>query len=179
MLNHTGMSSAKGKTPYEVWTQRRTDLNQFRVLGSKVMVHIPKNKWKKWDAKPEEGIMIGYSDTVKDYRIWFPKRSKVEVHRDVIFKEEEMYKNTVESVVREIPEYRLDDTESLEEDNNEHEPEVNEEENESFTEEDTFRDAETPGGSDTYAETSIMTNDGYECNAADCAGPPGRIINWV
>lgn len=87
ILNRTGTSSVKAKTPFELWFGKSPSINHFRVFGSKVFVHIPKEKRKKWDRKSEEGVFVGYSDNVKGYRVWLPNTNKVVVRRDIIFKE--------------------------------------------------------------------------------------------
>lgn len=38
-------------TPFEIWTGRKPNLDHLRIFGSPVMVHIPKERRKKWDKK--------------------------------------------------------------------------------------------------------------------------------
>lgn len=85
VLNRVGKSSVKNVTPYTLWTNRNFDLNILKNFGAKVSVHIPKEKRRKLDTKNEIGILVGYSDEVKGYRIYFQLRNKVEIHRDVFF----------------------------------------------------------------------------------------------
>lgn len=56
-------------------------------------MHIPKQKRVKWDAKAELGILVGYDENVKAYRILFPDTNKVELHQDVVFKDELKFLN--------------------------------------------------------------------------------------
>lgn len=42
-------------------------------------------KRKKWDLKGEKGIFVGYGETTKGYRVYFPGKEIVKVKRDVIF----------------------------------------------------------------------------------------------
>ncbi|GBP63506.1 hypothetical protein EVAR_49561_1 [Eumeta japonica] len=44
-------------TPYEVWTGNKPNLSHVRIFGSKVMMHIPKEKRLKWDEKARELIL--------------------------------------------------------------------------------------------------------------------------
>lgn len=57
----------------------------MKEFGPKVAVHIPKGKRRKLDPKIETGILVGYSE-VKGYRVFFQKRKKIEIHRDIITK---------------------------------------------------------------------------------------------
>ena len=36
------------------------------------MAHIPKEKRSKWDKKSKKHILVGFSENVKDYRIYDP-----------------------------------------------------------------------------------------------------------
>lgn len=85
ILNRTGVSSEQNKTPYESWYKRKIDPNIFKRFGTKVSVHIPKEKRLKWDAKNMFGIFLGYSQDVKGYRIYLPEKNTVEILRDIIF----------------------------------------------------------------------------------------------
>lgn len=85
MLNRTGRSPIRNKTSYELWFNEQPEVNHFRIFGTDVYVHIPKEKRKKWNPKSKKGIFVGYCDDTKGYRIWLPE---IMVARDVIFKEE-------------------------------------------------------------------------------------------
>lgn len=85
VLNRTGTSPTEGKTPYELWYGKSFDIKWLQVFGSKVYVHVPKCKRRKWDNKSKPGIFVGYSDTTKGYRIYIPCDRKVEISCNVIF----------------------------------------------------------------------------------------------
>ncbi|KMQ92977.1 retroelement pol polyprotein [Lasius niger] len=87
-LNRTGTSSVQGKTPYEIWFGRLASNIKLRIFGTKTYTHIPKEKRKKWDQKAKAGILVGYGDSTKEYRIWFEERKKIEIHRNVVFANE-------------------------------------------------------------------------------------------
>lgn len=53
ILNRTGKSSIEGVSPFELWFGKQPDIDHFKVFGSKVFTHIPKQKRKKWDSKAE------------------------------------------------------------------------------------------------------------------------------
>lgn len=50
------------KTPYELYIERKPNMQHIRVFGSKAFAYIPKEKRTKWDARSEEEILIGYSE---------------------------------------------------------------------------------------------------------------------
>lgn len=85
VINRTGKSSIEGKSPYELWSSKSYDINNLKIFGTTVYVHIPKEKRHKWDAKGEKGIMVGYGETTKGYRVYFPQKSEVETKRDIVF----------------------------------------------------------------------------------------------
>jgi hypothetical protein len=75
------------KTPYELWNGSKPDLSHLRVFGSIAYVHIPKEKRTKWDTHAEEGVLVGYSETSKGYRILHQATNKVTISRSVVFNE--------------------------------------------------------------------------------------------
>lgn len=50
------------------------------------MVHIPTNKRRKFDKKSKM-ILVGYSETIKGYRLYNPRYNTVITSRDVIIME--------------------------------------------------------------------------------------------
>lgn len=83
VLNRTGTSTEKDKTPFELWQKKSI----FKVFGCDVYAHIPDQKRKKWDAKSKKGIFAGYSETTKGAKVFFPDERKIQLSRDVIFDE--------------------------------------------------------------------------------------------
>lgn len=84
-INRAGKSPQKDQTPFQAWYKKNCNVEVFKEFGSKVSVHIPKQKRRKLDAKNEIGIFVGYSEEVKGYRVYFPNKNKVQIHRDVVF----------------------------------------------------------------------------------------------
>lgn len=75
------------ESPEERWTNEKQNLSHIKVFGCKAMVHVPKEKRRKLDAKSNECILMGYSTESKAYRLFDPKTHKIVVSRDVIFVE--------------------------------------------------------------------------------------------
>lgn len=69
VLNRTGTSTVKSKTPYELWYGKQAEFEHFRVFGSEVYVHIPKQKRQKLDAKSKKCIFVGYDENQKGFRV--------------------------------------------------------------------------------------------------------------
>lgn len=88
VLNRTGKGK-EGKSPYELWANKDFNIYQLKAFGSEVYVHFPKDKRKKWDQKGEKGVMVGYGEHVKGYRIYFPGKNYIDTKRDVVFLDQE------------------------------------------------------------------------------------------
>ena len=48
-------------------------------------IHIPKQKRTKLDPSGKKGIFVGYSESLKAYRIYFTGFKKIDISRDVTF----------------------------------------------------------------------------------------------
>ncbi|CAG9565764.1 unnamed protein product [Danaus chrysippus] len=51
------------------------------------MVHVPKEKRKKWDKKAKKMFLVGYSESIKGYRLYDPEARDVITARDVVVME--------------------------------------------------------------------------------------------
>ncbi len=76
----------KTKTPHELFYGYKPDVSNLRVFGSTAYVFVPKIKRTKLESRSVRGVMVGYSDTVKGYRILLDNHY-IEISRDVIFNE--------------------------------------------------------------------------------------------
>ena len=57
------------KTFYELWKGRRPNISYFHVFGCKCFIHNNnKDNLRKFDARFDEEIFLGYSITSKSYR---------------------------------------------------------------------------------------------------------------
>ena len=54
-------------------------------------IHIPKEKRTKLDPLGWKGIFLGYNDTSKAYRTYFPGFKKIDINIDVTFNEESTF----------------------------------------------------------------------------------------
>jgi len=86
LINRSPSSSlSMSKTPYELWFGHKPNVSRFRIFGSKVFCHIPKEKRTKLDVKSQVGFLVGYG--INGYRVWDPVHRKIIVARDVVIEE--------------------------------------------------------------------------------------------
>src|SRR5262249_28027255 len=62
------------KTPFELWTGRKSSFNHFRVWGCPAEVKIYNPFEKKTDPRTIRCYFIGYPDHFKGYRFYCPNR---------------------------------------------------------------------------------------------------------
>lgn len=78
---------SKGKIPDEVFYNKRVDVSTLKLFGCEIMVHVPKEKRRKWDKKSTKMLFVGFDENRKAYRCIHPSTCKLYVSRDVIFRE--------------------------------------------------------------------------------------------
>lgn len=74
-----------GKTPYEAWTGRKPIVSHLRIFGSKLYFLRREPGRVKLEPRGEKGILVKYSEAFKGYKIWLPRKRKMEISRDVRF----------------------------------------------------------------------------------------------
>lgn len=103
-LKNRSIVSGAEKTPFELWYGKKPDLSHIRLFGSKVMMHVPKEKRFKWDKKAMQHILVGYGEDIKGYRLYNPHKKTIVTSRDVVVMEgETMDGNSDESLAIWIP----------------------------------------------------------------------------
>ncbi|GKA10530.1 retrovirus-related pol polyprotein from transposon TNT 1-94 [Tanacetum coccineum] len=75
------------KTPYEIFRERIPDSNYFCVFGCPMFIHNHKDHLGKFDAKVDDGYLLGYSFVSKALRVFNTRRHQVEKTYHVIFDE--------------------------------------------------------------------------------------------
>ena len=77
------------KTLYKIWNERKPNIYYFHVFGCKCFaLNNGKDNLKKFDAKSEEVIFLGYSTSSKTYRVFNKKTLIVEESIHIIFNED-------------------------------------------------------------------------------------------
>ena len=61
----------------------RLDLSHIHIFGSVCYCHIHAYTRKKLDPSGEKGLLVGYSEISKAYRVYIPTRKRIIVSRDV------------------------------------------------------------------------------------------------
>lgn len=69
VINRTGTSTIQNKTPFELWTGKEPNFDNFQSFGSTVYAHIPKERRRKFDPKSEKCIFVGHDENVKGFRV--------------------------------------------------------------------------------------------------------------
>lgn len=62
IINRLPSSSLQGQIPFTLWTGRKPSLKHIWVFGSPTFVYIPDDQRKKFDARGEKFILVGYMD---------------------------------------------------------------------------------------------------------------------
>ena len=70
-------------------------------------IHIPKEKRTKLDPSGDKGIFVGYSESLKDYRIYFPGFKKIDISSDVTFDEDSAYNKSRKRPVEDLEETKI------------------------------------------------------------------------
>ncbi|GBP72018.1 Retrovirus-related Pol polyprotein from transposon TNT 1-94 [Eumeta japonica] len=93
IINRSPTRSLSFKTPEEVWSGHKPNVSHMKVFGCEAMVHLPKEKRKKWDPKAQKMIFIGYCENTKGYRFIIPNTRTVIKSRDAVFLESTVKRN--------------------------------------------------------------------------------------
>jgi hypothetical protein len=72
MLNRSPTKGVAGKTPYEVWHERKSIVHHLRTFSYIAYVKNTKPNLKKLDDRSHLMIFVGYEQGTKGYRIYDP-----------------------------------------------------------------------------------------------------------
>ena len=70
-------------TPEETFSGIMPDVSHLCIGGSVCYCHVPLEKRTKLNPTTIKGILVGYNEVSKAYKIYVPTRGKVIVCRDV------------------------------------------------------------------------------------------------
>ena len=74
--------------PKKYFSGKKLEVSHLRIFDYPVYIHILKEKRTKLDPLGRKGIFVGYSESSKSYRIYFPRFKKIDITRDVTFDED-------------------------------------------------------------------------------------------
>jgi len=84
------------KTSYELFKGRRLNISYFHQFGCTCYILNNKVYLKKFDAKAQRGIFLGYSERSKAYRVYNSETQCVEESIDIKFDDKEPRNKTPE-----------------------------------------------------------------------------------
>ena len=66
-----GMSTSE-----EAYYGKKPNLSHLRIFGANIYMHVMKDARKMLESTVEVGIFVGYTDTLHNYRVYFPDSGK-------------------------------------------------------------------------------------------------------
>ena len=76
------------KTPEEILIGTRPDVCHIHIFDSVCYCHVHADNRNKLDPSGEKGLLVGYIEISKAYRVHIPTRRRIIVRRDVQFDED-------------------------------------------------------------------------------------------
>jgi hypothetical protein len=104
MQNRSPHKVLENKTPEEMFSEEKLEVNHLRIFGCPVFVHVTKQKRIKLDPSGKNGVFVGYSDTSKAYNIYILDHLKVEICRDATFDESAAFSKSKQDFAKEVHE---------------------------------------------------------------------------
>ena len=77
-------------------------MSHIRIFGSVCYFHVHADN-KKLDPSGEEGLLVGYSEISKLYRVYIPARRRIIVSRDVQFDEDRALRRYLDLPIEQQP----------------------------------------------------------------------------
>jgi len=90
LINRSPSSALENKIPEELWTSAVPSLSGLKRFGCIVYVHSQEGKL---DPRAKKGVFLGYPQGVKGFRVWMIDEEKCSISRNVVFREDVMYKD--------------------------------------------------------------------------------------
>lgn len=87
LLNRTTSSQTPNKSPLEIWSGEKPNLQHLKIFGSYGYVHVPDVCRTKLERKSTKMILVGYEN--QNYRMYDLDTKKIKISRDVVFDESE------------------------------------------------------------------------------------------
>lgn len=89
LINRSPSSALEFKIPEEMWTSSTLDLSNLKRFGCLAYIYSTEGKLL---PRAKKGVFTGYPDVVKGYKVWLLEELKVVISRNVVFREEQVYK---------------------------------------------------------------------------------------
>ena len=86
--NKISHSDLGNKTSKEMFIDEKPEVNDLKIFGCPMYIHVPKEKRSKLDPSGKKGIFVGYSEQSKYYRINIPGFLQIEINGYVTIDED-------------------------------------------------------------------------------------------
>ena len=77
-----------------MFTGKNPEVSHLKIFGCPMFIHIPKEKRNKLEPSGNKGILVGYCEVSKAFRIYIPGHRHIEISRDVTFDEDATLKKS-------------------------------------------------------------------------------------
>jgi hypothetical protein len=105
--NRLSHSALGFKTPEEMFSRKKLEVNHLKMFGCPLFVHILKEKRTNLDPLGNKGIFVGYCEVSNPFKIYIPGYHHIEISIDVTFDEDATLKKSrrchLEEVYEEYP----------------------------------------------------------------------------
>ncbi|GBN04033.1 hypothetical protein AVEN_83783-1 [Araneus ventricosus] len=75
-------------TPFELFCGNKPSVKHLKIFGAAAFLGVPKQQRRKLDMRAKKGIMVGYAQRTRGYRIWLPSDRKIIESINVNFDED-------------------------------------------------------------------------------------------
>lgn len=89
LINKTPSSAINFEIPDKIWSGKSPIYNYLRRYGCVCFVHSDDGKLT---PRAKKGVMLGSPPGVKGYKVWLLEEKKYMISRNVIFQENDVYK---------------------------------------------------------------------------------------
>ena len=76
--NRSPHKAIGNKTLEEIFSGEKPEVNHLRIFDCPVYIHVPKEKRTKLEPSGRKGIFVGYSETMKAFRIYIHSFNQIE-----------------------------------------------------------------------------------------------------
>jgi transposase InsO family protein len=88
ILNMSPTQSIEGRTPYEVWHDKKPSVDYFRIFGCVAHTKQGNKRLSKLEDRSTMMVFIGYEPSSKAWRFYNPVTRRVHVSCDAVFEED-------------------------------------------------------------------------------------------
>ena len=93
ILNRCLLRNNQSVTPYQMWKGRPANVKHFRIFGCKCYIKRVDPHLGKLDSRTDDGVLVGYSCSIKSYKCYNFRLRKIVEAIDVTFDESTLLKS--------------------------------------------------------------------------------------